>query len=131
MTPSRLPACFTSRPSTPPRCPCRGSTTGLTVEGDAPDVWREWVETGDARLWPLGEQFDDTSGQARRDERRRITVSDAFRETVFERYDERCARTGIEGADLLRSCGRRSSSGAVSRFRFQSRRGHDRTISRR
>lgn len=72
-----------------------------SVDGDAPEAWREWVETGTARIWPLGESFDDTSGQARRYEQRRVTVSDAFRERVFERYDERCAVTGIEGADLL------------------------------
>lgn len=72
-----------------------------SADGDAPDVWRAWVETGTARLWPLGERVDDTSGQVRRYEHRRITVSDAFRETVFDRYDERCALTGIEGAELL------------------------------
>jgi hypothetical protein len=72
-----------------------------TVEGAAPDAWTEWVETGTARLWPLGDRFDDTSGGSRRYERRRVTVSDAFRETVFERYGEACALTGIEGAELL------------------------------
>ena len=72
-----------------------------SVEGEAPDAWRAWVETGAARIWPLGERFDDTSGQAQRYERRQITVSDVFRESVFERYGERCALTGIEGPDLL------------------------------
>ena len=72
-----------------------------STEGDAPEAWREWVEAGVARIWPLGEPFDDTSGQAQRYERRRVTVSDGFRETVFERYDERCALTGIEGEGLL------------------------------
>jgi hypothetical protein len=72
-----------------------------SVDGEAPAAWREWVETGTARIWPLGESFDETSGQAQRYEQRRITVSDAFRETVFERYDDRCALTGIEGEALL------------------------------
>jgi len=72
-----------------------------SVEGNAPEAWREWIETGTARIWPLGESFDDTSGQAQRYERRRVTVSEAFRETVFDRYDEQCALTGIEGPELL------------------------------
>jgi Predicted restriction endonuclease len=71
------------------------------AECDAPEAWREWIETGTARLWPLGESFDGTGGQAQRYEQRRVTVSEAFRETVFERYDERCALTGIEGETLL------------------------------
>ena len=102
MTQSQRLTCFTSRSSTPRRCRCRGSTTASDRrEGDAPDAWPAWVDPGTARVWLLGEPFDDTNGQARRYEQRRITVSDAFRETVFERYDERCTLTGIEGSELL------------------------------
>lgn len=72
-----------------------------SVDGEPPAAWREWVETGTARVWPLGERFEDTAGRVARSETRRVTVSDAFRAVVFERYSGACAVTGMAEEDLL------------------------------
>lgn len=67
----------------------------------APEVWNEWVTTGTVQQWPTGEVVTDTTGNHRRYEREAITVSAQFRSEAFDRYENRCAITGIEQGSLL------------------------------
>lgn len=66
----------------------------------APDVWSQWVETGDVAQWPTGETLDQ-SGRIRRYETSETVVSDAFRAETFDRYGHECTMTGIQEDDLL------------------------------
>jgi len=73
----------------------------------APEVWREWVRTGEAKQWPTGEVVSDASGTRQRGgtirqyEREEVTVSDQFRSEVLARYDHRCAMTSVAESSLL------------------------------
>ncbi|WP_276299965.1 HNH endonuclease [Halorussus lipolyticus] len=73
----------------------------------APDVWNEWVRTGELKQWPTGEVVSESdevtsaAGTRRRYEREVVTVSDQFRSEVFDRYRNRCAVTSIAQSDLL------------------------------
>jgi hypothetical protein len=72
----------------------------LNDDTHAPDVWQDWVETGDVAQWPTGETLDQ-SGRVRRYETAETIVSDAFRDNAFDRYGHACTMTGIREADLL------------------------------
>lgn len=72
----------------------------LNDDTHAPDVWQDWVETGDVAQWPTGETLDQ-SGRIRRYETAETIVSDAFRDNAFDRYDHACTITGIREEDLL------------------------------
>lgn len=67
----------------------------------APEVWEQWVKTGEVQQWPTGELLDSVEGSLRRYERSEVTVSDAFRTETFERYGYACAMTGIQEESLL------------------------------
>lgn len=67
----------------------------------APEVWKDWVTTGEVQQWPTGEVVNDTEGQHRRYEREEVTVSPQFRSEVLDRYENRCAITGIQQSSLL------------------------------
>ncbi|UPW02248.1 HNH endonuclease [Halorussus gelatinilyticus] len=73
----------------------------------APEVWREWVRTGDVKQWPTGEVVSDADGASQRDgtyrryEREEVAVSARFRSEVLDRYGNRCVVTGIDEASLL------------------------------
>lgn len=67
----------------------------------APDVWKDWVRTGEVRQWPTGEQLDRSAGQSRRYENEETAVSKAFRTKTFERYGNACTITGIGEEPLL------------------------------
>ena len=66
----------------------------------APEVWKNWVETGDVAQWPTGEMLD-RSGRIRRYETSEIIVSETFRAEIFDRYGHACTMTGIQEDDLL------------------------------
>jgi len=66
----------------------------------APDVWKQWVETGDVAQWPTGETLDQ-HGRIRQYETSETVVSDGFRAETFDRYDHACTITGIQEDDLL------------------------------
>jgi len=68
---------------------------------DAPDVWREWVRTGNVSQWPTGEYLDRTGGRTRRYEVSETVVSEAFRTETFERYGNACLLTNVAGEPLL------------------------------
>lgn len=67
----------------------------------APEVWKNWVTTGEVQQWPTGEIVNDNKGRHRRYEREEVTVSPQFRSEVLDRYQNRCAITGIEESSLL------------------------------
>jgi predicted restriction endonuclease len=67
----------------------------------APDVWKDWVRTGEVRQWPTGEQLDRRAGHSRRYEIEEIAVSETFRTETFERYGHACTITGIAEEPLL------------------------------
>lgn len=91
----------------------------------APEVWREWVRTGEVKKWPTGEVVTDASdghrggwtglrdgsrerdetrrrgGTVRRYEREEVAVSDRFRREVLDSYGNQCAVTEIGEAALL------------------------------
>ncbi|OSO94159.1 HNH endonuclease [Halorubrum ezzemoulense DSM 17463] len=69
-------------------------------DGQAPDVWKQWVREGEISQWPTGETLD-TEGEIRRYETTETTVSEAFRAETFERYGHACAMTGIREGSLL------------------------------
>jgi hypothetical protein len=69
-------------------------------DSDAPEVWKQWVESGDVSQWPTGEILD-RGGRVRRYERQEVTVSESFRQETFERYGHACAMTGIREEKLL------------------------------
>jgi hypothetical protein len=69
-------------------------------DSKAPDVWQQWIETGAVAQWPTGEPLD-SSGRIRRYETSEITVSDAFRADILDRYDHACTLTGIREDELL------------------------------
>ena len=66
----------------------------------APEVWRNWVETGEVAQWPTGETLE-RGGEIRRYERPEVVVDDAFRDEAFDRYGHSCAMTGVEEESLL------------------------------
>ena len=66
----------------------------------APDVWQQWVQTGEIIQWPTGEPLDQ-SGRIRRYETAEITVSNGFRADTLERYGHKCTLTGIQEDALL------------------------------
>jgi hypothetical protein len=66
----------------------------------APDVWRQWVQTGKVDQWPTGEPLDQ-SGRVHRYETSEIRVSDAFRADTLDRYGHECALTGIQEGAVL------------------------------
>jgi hypothetical protein len=68
---------------------------------DAPDVWKEWVKSGEVHQWPTGEPLDQTDGRLRRYETTETIVSEAFRTETFERFGHACTITGIEEDSLL------------------------------
>lgn len=68
---------------------------------NAPDVWNEWVRSGEARQWPTGEYLEGTRGRSRRYEIEETAVSEAFRTDAFERYEHACTITNIEEETLL------------------------------
>ncbi|WP_410767513.1 HNH endonuclease [Haloferax sp. DFSO60] len=68
---------------------------------NAPDVWKQWVRTGDVKQWPTGELLDSVGGTIRRYEQPEVVVSEAFRAETFERYGQACTLTGIREAALL------------------------------
>jgi len=72
----------------------------LNNDVQAPDVWKNWVETGDVAQWPTGEVLDH-NGRVRRYETAETVVSDAFREETFDRYGHACTMTGIREETLL------------------------------
>lgn len=72
----------------------------LNDDTHAPDVWQDWVGTGDVAQWPTGESLDQ-SGRIRRYETAETIVSDAFRDSAFDRYGHACTMTGIREPDLL------------------------------
>lgn len=67
----------------------------------APEVWKQWVRTGEIHQWPTGELLDPIGGSIRRYEQPEIVVSDAFRTETFERYGHECTMTGIQEEPLL------------------------------
>lgn len=67
----------------------------------APEVWRDWVSTGEIRQWPTGEIVNETAGRHRRYEREEIAVSPQFRSEILERYQNQCAITGIDQPSLI------------------------------
>ncbi|WP_247729569.1 HNH endonuclease [Halovivax limisalsi] len=67
----------------------------------APEVWKQWVRTGEVQQWPTGELLDPVGGNLRRYERSEVVVSDAFRAETFERYGYACTVTGIQEEPLL------------------------------
>lgn len=69
-------------------------------DSEAPDAWQHWIKTGTVAQWPTGESLDQ-SDQTRRYEMSEITVSDAFRAKVFDRYEHACTLTGIQENELL------------------------------
>lgn len=68
---------------------------------NAPDVWNQWVRTGDVKQWPTGELLDSVGGTIRRYEQPEVAVSEAFRAEAFERYGRACTLTGIREEALL------------------------------
>jgi hypothetical protein len=67
----------------------------------APEVWNDWVRTGEVRQWPTGEQLDRRAGHSRRYEIEEIAVSETFRTETFKRYRHTCTITGIGEEQLL------------------------------
>ena len=67
----------------------------------APEVWKDWIRTGEVQQWPTGEIVNDTEGRHRRYEREEVTVSPQFRSEVLDRYKNRCVVTGIQQSSLL------------------------------
>ncbi|WP_254767394.1 HNH endonuclease [Salinilacihabitans rarus] len=72
----------------------------MNDDGYAPDVWTQWIETGEVAQWPTGETLDQ-SGRVRRYETSETVVSGAFRDEMFDRYGNACTITGIREKDLL------------------------------
>ena len=68
---------------------------------NAPEVWKQWVRTGDVKQWPTGELLDAVGGTIRRYEQPEVAVSDAFRAETFERYGRACTLTDIREEALL------------------------------
>lgn len=73
----------------------------LNSDERAPEVWKDWVMTGETRQWPTGKIVNETEGRYRRYERKEITVSPQFRSEVLERYQNQCAITGIDQPSLV------------------------------
>lgn len=73
----------------------------LNGNESAPDVWKNWVRTGEIRQWPTGEQLDRTGGYSRRYEIQGIPVSETFRTKTFERYNHACTITGMREEPIL------------------------------
>jgi hypothetical protein len=64
-------------------------------ESDAPPEWTQWVNSGTARTWPLGEQLEETAGRTVERTRTTTEVSEAFRVDTLTRYEHRCVMTSI------------------------------------
>ncbi|WP_336339530.1 HNH endonuclease [Haloarcula brevis] len=68
---------------------------------NAPEVWKQWVRSGEIKQWPTGELLDSVGGTIRRYEQTEVAVSDTFRTETFERYEQACTLTGIQEEALL------------------------------
>jgi len=69
-------------------------------DSEAPNVWKNWVQTGNVAQWPTGEPLD-SSGRVRRYETSEVPVSEAFRADILDRFDHACTLTGIREEKLL------------------------------